>query len=274
MAIRTIIPLILLSLAAAACDIQVGKDGGLSLDISEGKANDEWKRTYTVAPGGAFEVINRVGDIKVYAATGGAVEVLALRQLGSRSPEESQAALKQLQMIEEIAPDRVLVRTPDSQPEGGKRYKFLFVEYRIGLPPGLTITLKTENGQVKVENVQGSVTASTTNGELTLTGVSGPVDAQTVNGGVNVEVKALSGGLKLGAVNGGIRVSLPPGADADLELSAVNGGVSVDDALTLTATQTKERQSIRGRLGKGGTKIAAQVVNGGVRVRALPAAGR
>jgi ribosomal protein S28E/S33 len=259
---------LLLALAATACDIKVGEKGGLSFDIAEGKATDEWTRTYTVAPGGTFEIVNRIGDIKVSPAKGAAIEVTALRTLRSGSFEESQASLKTTQMIEEVAPDRVHIQTPerpDGQKEGPFGRSFMWVEYRVGLPDGLVMRLKTENGQVTVENVQGPITASTTNGGLTFNGVSGPLDAQTVNGGVNVELKTLAGDVKLGAVNGGVRVRVVKTIDANLELSAVNGGVSVEDTLTL-ATSVKERQKLSGRLNKGGPTITATVVNGGVRV--------
>jgi len=42
----------------------------------------------------------------------------------------------------------------------------------------------------------------------------------------------------------------------------------LDEALSLAATQ-RERQHIVGQLNKGGRKIAAQIVNGGIRVAVL-----
>lgn len=125
--------------------------------------------------------------------------------------------------------------------------------------------LQTEHGNVRVDNVQGQLTTTTTNGGLTLRGITGPLDAQTVNGGVVASLTAISGDVRLSAVNGGIRLGLPPSADAEIEATAVNGAVSLDDALDVVTTQ-KERQRVVGRLNKGGPTIRAQVVNGGVRV--------
>lgn len=253
---------LVLALLAPACDVKVGEGGNLSFDIAEGRAEDEWSRTYTLAPGGRLEVVGLFGSIEAYPTEGTTVEVAAKRTLWGRSLEEAQAELKTLQMIEETAPDRVRVQTPPT-PEGSHLRKS--VDYRVGVPAGLVVLFKTENGSITVKDVTGQLTAQTTNGGLTLNGLAGPLDASTVNGGINAELAPLDGDVKLGAVNGGIRFSVPPTIDADLEATTVNGGVSVDDDLKMTVTQ-KDRTQMRGRFNKGGRKISAQVVNGGVRV--------
>lgn len=251
------------------CDVKVGEHG-LSFDIAEGKATDEWVRSYALSAGGSLEIVNANGRIEAFPAKGATVEVTARREFRASSDEQAQETLKGTQMIEEVSPDRVRIETPArvfGDGEGPFRQRFLNVNYRIGIPPGLTVSLKTENGHVSVDNVQGTLTIRSTNGGITANGLAGPLDVQTVNGGVNVGLTALAGDVTVGGVNGGVRITVPPGLDANLELHAVNGGVSVDDALSTTTTQ-KERQHIIGQINKGGPKIAAQIVNGGVRVSA------
>jgi hypothetical protein len=197
--------------------------------------------------------------------------VTAKREFRSGSDEQAQEALKGTQMIEVVTADRVRIETPVGvfgDREGPFQRRFINVHYRIGVPAGLNLALKTENGQVEVENVRGTVSINSTNGRISTSGVLGALDVHTVNGGVNIDIPALAGDVKVGGVNGGIRIKVRPDVDADLELDAVNGGVSLDDALSVTTTH-RERQHVRGRLNKGGTKIAAEIVNGGVRVGPL-----
>jgi hypothetical protein len=258
-----------LATALAGCDVKVGENG-LSFDISEGKASDEWKRSYTLAAGGTLEIVNTFGRIDAIAGDGPAVEVVAMREVRSGSPEQAKAGLAKIEMIEAVAPDRVRIETPSRELRGadpaleGLR---LLVNYRVSIPAGLNVSLKSDNGHVHVENLKGTLTISSTNGGVTARGLSGPVDVQTVNGGVTVDMASLGGDVNVGGVNGGIRIAVASTVDANLELHAVNGGVSVDEALPLTASQ-RERQHIVGRINKGGRKISAQIVNGGVRIAA------
>jgi hypothetical protein len=258
---------LLLALAATACDIKVGEKGGFSIEPTQGKANDEWVRSYTLAKGGRLEIVNTYGNIDGFPAKGEAVEVTAERELRLGNPEIAQQELTKVMMIEEVAPDRVRVQSPTGLgvPEGPLHGATLGVNYKVGIPPGLIVLLKTEHGNIRVENIQGQLTTTTTNGGLTLKGVSGPLDAQTVNGGVVATLIAVTGDVRLSAVNGGVRLGMPQTADAEIEATAVNGGVNLDDGLGVVTTQ-KERQRVVGRLNKGGPKITAQVVNGGVRV--------
>jgi hypothetical protein len=272
MTIRSAIPsaVLSLSLVLAGCDIKVG-EGGLSFDIAEGKATDQWIRSYTLPAGGSFQIINLNGRIDAFLATGTTVEVTARREFRSGSDEQAEEALKGTEIVEDVTSERVIIQTPVrvfGDREGPFQRRFLRVDYRVGVPPGLNVSLKTENGQVEVENLNGKVTLNSTNGGITAKGVSGSLDVQTVNGGINIDIPAMAGDVKVGGVNGGIRIRVRSNVDANLELHAVNGGVSVDDALPLTTTQ-RERQHVVGLLNKGGQTISAQFVNGGVRVAAL-----
>jgi hypothetical protein len=270
MSTRSLLPVWLacLGLAVSGCDVKVGEQG-LSFGVTEGRATDEWTRTYTLPPDGRLEVANVNGAIEAFPAAGGQVEIVARREVRAGSDEDAQALLKEARMIEEVAPDRVKVEAPariqgQSGPFGRRS---IVVQFRVGIPAGLNVVLKTENGRVQVDNVKSRLTLSSTNGGVTVRGVSGPLEVQTVNGGLTVDVSALTDDISVGGVNGGIRIEVPRDVNADLEAHAVNGGVSIDDALTITATQ-QERQHIVGRINQGGPKISAQIVNGGVRISA------
>lgn len=252
-----------LGVAASACDVKVGEKG-LSFDVAEGKATDEWTRTYTLAPKGRLEVINIHGAIEAYPAKGTQVEIVAQRDARASTNEEAQEVLKTRTLDEEVTPTLVRVRNPPPQP--GVR-RFVRVQFRVGIPEGLDVLLRTENGPVLVENVKSRLTVSTSNNGITIRGLSTAADLQTVNGGVTLVIASMDGDVKINAVNGAIRIEMPSTISADLEAHTVNGGIDIDSAMTFQASQ-KEPQLVVGRFNNGGPRISAQMVNGGIRISA------
>jgi DUF4097 and DUF4098 domain-containing protein YvlB len=249
----------------AGCDVHVG-DNGVSVDVSSGKASDEWNRTYTVTKGGAVEIVNVNGPIVVEAATGSQVEIRATRVARAKSDEEAQALLKKLEIKEDVSPGRVAIQTVIGTGMSFGR-RSVNVEYRVRVPAGLQVSVKTENGGIGLHDVNGTVAATTTNGGVRGTNVSGAVSAHIVNGGIVMDIARVVGSIELESVNGGIRLDIPPDLRADVEASAVNGGVSMDDALKLQ-TSERGRSKIIGKLNGGGARISVTTVNGGVRLRA------
>jgi len=256
--------LVLTAVLGAGCDVHVGENG-VSLDVAGGKATDEWTRTYTVAKGGTVEVVNVNGPIVVEAAQGPQVEVRATRVARAKSDEEAQEILKNAEIKEEVAPGRVAIQTVAGTGTSFGR-RSVNVEYRVRVPAGLQVSVKTENGGIGLHDVNGTVAATTTNGGVRGTNVSGAVSAHIVNGGIVMDIARMAGPIELESVNGGIRVDIPADLNADVEASAVNGRVSADDGLRLQTSQ-RTRMTIIGKLNGGGPRISVTTVNGGVRLR-------
>jgi DUF4097 and DUF4098 domain-containing protein YvlB len=265
-------------LLGAACDVHVG-DNGVSVGIADGRATEEWERTYTVQPAASLEIVNVNGGItiKQLPETAGAkrpltITVTALKRVRAKSDEEAKAALQQLAIREDVTPDAAgLARAVKLQwpsKDGGDtlfRRTNLSIDYRVTVPAGLTLTLRTQNGGVVLQDVDGKMTAATTNGGVRGHNLSGTIGAHTVNGGVVLDVARPSGPIEIDSVNGGIRLDLPRTVKADVEGRAVNGGVNVSTDFQLAVDQ-QERNVFRGRINGGGVKVLATTVNGGVRV--------
>jgi hypothetical protein len=260
---------LVLAFTSAACDVKVGEGGGLSVDFAAGKASDEWVRTYDLKPGGHLDIININGQIEASPATGGQVEVRAIREARAGSEEASRALLQKSEMREEVTPERVTIETPELQGRGGGFGRpQLSVRYEVRVPAGLNMLFKTQNGEVRLENVNGArIEATTTNGGITGRSVSGAVEAQTVNGGISMDLASVTGDSRMTTVNGGVRVTVAPGVNANLEATVVNGGVQVQDGFQLTADE-QSRQRVSGRIGNGGPRLIVQTTNGGVRLGA------
>jgi len=256
-----------LALVSTACDVKVG-DTGVSVDFATGKATDEWTRTYDLPPGGRLEIVNTNGLIHASPSAGTKVEVRATRDARAGNDEAARSLLQQTEMREDVSPDRVAI---EARVEQGRREGFggpqLTIRYEVQIPPGLTVMLKTQNGEVRMENLQGRLMASSTNGGVTGSGLSGSVDASTVNGGIQMDLTAVTGDTRLVTVNGGIRLTLAKDVSAEFEAGAVNGGVLVQEGFPLSADE-RTRQRVAGRINKGGPRIVVQTTNGGVRVGA------
>jgi hypothetical protein len=252
--------------AGIACDVKIAKDGDVSIDIASGKASDEWKRSYTLAKGGRLEIINVNGVIEVFPADGPQVEVVARREVRTRTEEEAKARLARAEMLEDVGPDHVRIEAkPNDQGASFGPHGRVSIEYRVSVPAGLASSFRTENGAVRLENIDGRVTVASTNGPIVGRGLSGSVDASTVNGGIEIGLRAVKGDSKIVTVNGPATLIVSPEINAELEAAAVNGGVTTQDELPLTASERSNRR-VTGRLNDGGPRISVQTTNGGVRV--------
>lgn len=251
-------------LASAACDVKVGEQG-MSFDVTHGRANDEWTRTYTLPRGGRLEIVAAGGPVYVTAG-GPAVQVKIVRQGQAASDEAAQQVLKEETIAEDVTPDRVRVETrrPGAN-TGAFGRRRVSTEWHVSIPAGLHVSIKGENADVQLTGVDGTFTLENTNGGVRATGLSGSVSATTINGVVALDFAAVTGDVRATTVNGPVRVSIPESANVTLEAGTVNGGVTVDDALTFTPT-VRERLKVAGRVNDGGPTMVLQTTNGPVRL--------
>jgi hypothetical protein len=91
------------------------------------------------------------------------------------------------------------------------------------------------------------------------------LDASTVNGGVDVSLEFIAGDTRLSAVDGGVRMNVGPGVNAELDATVVNGVVRISDDVTFAADE-RTPQRVEGRIGSGGPRIVVHVTNGGATV--------
>jgi hypothetical protein len=273
---RVLGSLVIVSLTglAAACDIKVGKDGGVSVDVASGRASDEWRRTYSLTRGGRLEIINVNGRIEAFPASGTQIEVVATREVRTRTEEEAKARLASAEMLEDVGPNHVKIeaRSADQGGSFGSSGRVV-INYRLSVPAGLATSLRTENGAVRLENIDGDITIASTNGPIVAHGLRGSVDASTVNGGIEIGLESIAGDSTIVTVNGPATLTVSPAINAELEAAAINGGVIVQDGLPLT-TRDRTNRRVAGRLNDGGPRISVQTTNGGVRVGVTGVAAR
>jgi len=258
-------------LSVAACDIKTTANGDFSFDISGGKAQDTWTRTYTLPDNGRLELINVNGLITAEAATDGKVTVEGRRTAKGNTDEAAKENLAKMEIREEVSGDRIRVESrPPRMSVGFGGHE---IEWTVKVPKGVIVDLRTVNGGVRLNGLQGEVHAKTTNG-----GVKGSLimatilEATSVNGGIEIELGSpldASAMVDIETVNGGVSLGLPSESKASISARATNGGVTVTD---LDVQRTEESSSfdakrrLQGTLNGGGAKVTLSTTNGGVRI--------
>ena len=257
-------------LSVSACDIRA-ENGNFDIDFASGKATDTWSRTYTVAPGGRFELLNVNGRITAEPADGKEVVVEGRRTAKARSDEAAKERLAQLQIREEVGDKvvRVESRPPRMSGFGGHE-----IEWTVKIPKGVIVDLRTVNGGVRMNRLTGEIYARSTNGGVKGSGlIVDKIEASVTNGGVEIELASpldATDSVELSCVNGGVTLALPAESKATIAARAVNGGVRVSDDLKAVREEESQeferRRRFNGTLNGGGATVNATTTNGGVRI--------
>lgn len=139
-------------------------------------------------------------------------------------------------------------------------------QLHIRVPKATNISrVKTTNGGVSVEDVDGGGDVSSTNGRILLARDTGSYHVETTNGGV--EIDECQGAFHLRTTNGAVRGTLRGSVDAGTS----NGGVD----LTLRHVQSGEPLRATTRNGSvvlslgelNGNAVTSETTNGGITLR-------
>ena len=249
----------LLALSITACDI-------VTADLKT-SATAEWRKSYSLQPGGRVEISNVNGKIEVEPSSGNTVEVIAQKTARGATDEAAKQALERIEISESSSPSSVRIETKVQRAGGWFEGGHTQVRYTVRVPSGADLKLSTVNGGIELSGLKGRVSAETTNGGITARNVAGTVEASTTNGGVDVELTQLGeGGAKLECTNGGIRLRLPSDAKATISASVTNGGIDTGGLQLETIEST--RRKLEARLNGGGAPIRIEGTNGGIRIAA------
>jgi hypothetical protein len=257
---------VVVSWPAAACDVQVGKDGGLSFDVASGHAQDTWSRSYGLAEGGRVELINVNGRIMAEPSDGTSLELVGERTAKASSDEAARELLGRVEMREEVGPSqvRVEVRAPRGFRLGGVE-----VQWTVKVPKGMAVDLRNTNGKVLLTDLTGEIRVRTVNGGVEGRRLSAAsLEASAVNGGIDVELAAPlgdAGRVNLETVNGGVQLALPGASKASVVARVTNGGITTG-SLPFQVTGEQTRRRFEGTLNGGGASVTLETTNGGVRL--------
>lgn len=251
----------------------------LALFLAQGHAaeqrtyTEEFHHSYPLPANGRVDLSNINGSVHITGWDRNEVKVDAVKYAGTKE------RLDEAKIRIDAGSSSVEIRTeyPDHELNfnDDDRHNPAGVDYTLTVPRSANLDeIKLINGELAISGVSGEVRASSVNGQVSATDLAGRAKISTVNGRLAAHFASLpnASSMHLSSVNGGIELTLPPDAHAEIEASTVSGGISNEFGLR----NVKHRyvgQSLHGELGGGGTTIRLSNVNGRIEVRSSSGKG-
>lgn len=255
-----------------ACAMTVGLAFILAGSAGRASAAEDFAWKEKLAPGGALEIRNINGEIRIEDGKGPEVEVVA-RKRGDRSnPAEVKIeVVKHAKGVTICAVYPASGSTPNQCLPGGGHMNIpdgndVTVAFTIKAPPGLPFIGHTVNGAIKSTATSGEADVKTVNGSIEIA-ASGSVRAETVNGSVRARMDRTDwkGEITIATVNGSVIVDLPASASVDVQAKTVSGSIDTDFGLPVEGKWGPKRLS--GTIGSGGRVLTVKTVNGSIKLR-------
>jgi DUF4097 and DUF4098 domain-containing protein YvlB len=200
------------------------------------------QKTFSVEPGGQFDLDATNGPITVSSWDRSEVSVTETIQIDEASRAEVRAFLDDHPTRYEKSDNTVRVRGPDLD-EGGwwRSGDDAAYTYEVKLPRRFGATLRTSGGEVDISGLEGPVDGQTAGGDIAARGITGEVRLQTAGGSValrdidgpaegktsggDVEAATVSGPLTLETAGGSIRVER---AEQRVDVTTAGGSIRIE----------------------------------------------
>ncbi len=237
--------------------------------------SDEWERgarrrragkrqewTFDAAGIATIDARTVNGSISAKTADGDRIVVRAWKAVhGQREARE--AFDQEVEVRAEQVGDVLRVSADHPRPPGGVS---LAVHYEIETPRAMSVRLRTVNGKISVQGIEGAIDAESVNGVVALAGDTGPFKAQTVNGKIRAEIGRLLNAATFlttnGAIdldvdectasatartnNGAVRMTLGSNFSGQIDAKTNNGRVHCDFPVV---AEHQSRKRIKGVIG-------------------------
>ena len=217
--------------------------------------------TATLSPRSTVRVENVSGD--VIATAGREFSALCNVTVTASSQKRADEVLAGTRTIQTREGDELALEARWPQEEDGRgrrgRSEWTFrgrnasrchdcrinMRYELVIPPGVSAVLRTVNGEVRVQEVDGKLDVQSVNGNVAVRGSRRDVKAQTVNGRVDVAAQAAPSGsaFELKTVSGAVVLTLPKETRFDLTASTMNGSIESTFALPAKSLEAPEPPS-------------------------------
>ncbi|NOY78600.1 MAG: DUF4097 family beta strand repeat protein [Calditrichaeota bacterium] len=247
---------------------------------AEVKLKETTVRLFPLAPNGDLSISNINGEIQIEAWDKDSVKVAAEKIIRASSREKAQEYLKAFKIEFEAGNDFLTVKPifPKHTGEGWNFFDWIFgtgsrvhatINFHLWVPRKSNIESSSVNGSTRIAGATGEIDAKGTNGRIVLNGVSGDISAETVNG--SIKARILNGNhlntLVLKTINGSITAELPGTTGGHIELKTINGSIESDFPIVFTGKIS--RHKMKGRFGKGHSRVQLTTINGAIHVRKL-----
>jgi hypothetical protein len=219
----------------------------------------QWEKRFALSPGGHVSVVNVHGSILV--------------QGWDRSEVEATVAMRSEGATDQLDDVQVAVEARN----GAVTFHTLYpagldtpvrVDYQLRVPRQVRLDeLSTLQGDIVIQNVEGSLEAHNLHGNIEGINVAGSVLAHALTGNILISLSALPDRrlpFQLGTVNGNVDLVLPAQANANLELSTVAGRILGNYPFQVSSVPGDSTR--RTQVGEGGVRVELRTVRGNIRV--------
>ena len=262
--------------------MRVGWLAGLSLIalVVPSAWADEWSHQYPLKGRPDVHVKTDDGSVRIDTGTGSAIEAQVTTKGWRIAPGE-------VTITDSQTGDRVdiEVRLPKGTHFGmGNRS----IDVVLRMPKEADLEVRTGDGSITVDGLQGEIILHTGDGSIRATGLSGRLKADTGDGSMHVRGRfdvldlrtgdggidaAAEAGSKVDAAwslrsgDGSITLRVPDGLGAELDAQSGDGSISVDKPITVSGAIREH--SVRGNLGPGGLPLKIYTGDGSIRLSGL-----
>jgi len=264
----------------------------LVIDLARA-ATETFDETYEVGSGTRFEIRNRNGSINIQGWDRNQIKVQVTKKtnwggkLENVKIQVSPGADFKIETIHLVKKPRVsvsydirvpvnvdvkIVQTSNGKIELEATHGDTEVETsngKIEIEDAVgNIDARTSNGAIEIENVMGFVSARTSNGAIDVEDVTGVAELETSNGAIETDVQGIGeNGSRIRTSNGAIDLNLSSELNVDIEAKTSNGKVKLD-GIEVTVNEIS-KNTLYGKIGKGGKKISCKTSNGSITLRKL-----
>lgn len=254
----------------------------------------------------ALMIANINGGISVIGYDGDKIRVEVTRTIRAKTPERLEQGKAQIKLGVMDLADTIILYTQGICSRFGKKSKekgdwphrqgwgyqwnnqdddckelcdYTF-DYVIKVPVAVQLVLSTVNqGDVKIENMKGSIVANNVNGSITLSNISREADASTINGNVDITyTKNPEKACRFYTLNGDINAWFQKGLSATMSFESFNGELftNVPQLESLPSEVEKKETSAgikykvngnRFKVGNGGVVLDFETFNGDVYIK-------
>lgn len=238
----------------------------------------KWKKSLTedhtvhekLSPNTRIVISNLKGNIRI--KTWNRDEITA-----TISRKGSEAAYNATKVSAGMSGDTFTLKTLPVNEDAAKDAKKCTVTYDIVVPKHAKLhSITTQNGKISISNTHGPVVARSEKGTIALENISGGARVHAKHGNIVIKAQEITSKHTILAVSdyGNIRVKVPKSMkDANVVARTKKGTVTSEFPITTTRTMQINRKTvaqasreISGTIGKGGTTIKLETLNGNIKL--------
>jgi DUF4097 and DUF4098 domain-containing protein YvlB len=135
---------------------------------------------------------------------------------------------------------------------------------------GSSVKVHTGDGSIKLTGVKGSLDVDTGDGSITAEGAFTSVRARSGDGSVTINAapgSSASDEWTITTGDGSVVLAVPEGFGGELDAHTGDGAIEVHDVTLSNVTGRISRNTVRGRLGNGGSAVRVRTGDGTITLR-------